>query len=199
MSLEIPRKIVRYERRDERYNTAMLRALHLHPDSVCTAVQGIYVQLERRARDIVIDYVIRGSMAELQIPQLSPPRTADELWRHTCCEAFLVKQDDDVYYELNFSPSSEWAAYRFDAYRTGMKVVATIAPSIEIHRRDDELQILAFVELGGTELEAKTLRVGLSAVIEERIGRTSYWALAHAPGKPDFHRAESFAIEFPAN
>jgi hypothetical protein len=39
-------------------------------------------------------------------------------------------------------------------------------------------------------------RLGLSALIEDKSGGTSYWALAHPPGKPDFHHADSFAYEF---
>jgi hypothetical protein len=38
-------------------------------------------------------------------------------------------------------------------------------------------------------------RLGVSAVIEESDGAKSYWALKHAPGKPDFHHADSFAYE----
>jgi hypothetical protein len=37
-------------------------------------------------------------------------------------------------------------------------------------------------------------RLGLSAIIEEASGRRSYWALAHPPGKPDFHHPDSFAL-----
>jgi hypothetical protein len=36
----------------------------------------------------------------------------------------------------------------------------------------------------------------LSALIEDQNGGKSYWALAHPPGKPDFHHADSFALEF---
>lgn len=38
---------------------------------------------------------------------------------------------------------------------------------------------------------------GLSAVIEERHGPKSYWALAHASDKPDFHHPDSFVLELP--
>jgi hypothetical protein len=38
-------------------------------------------------------------------------------------------------------------------------------------------------------------RLGLSAIIEEASGQRSYWALAHPPGKPDFHHPDSFALE----
>src|ERR1700731_13306 len=39
-------------------------------------------------------------------------------------------------------------------------------------------------------------RIGLAAVIEETSGHKSYWALAHPPGKADFHHSDSFALEF---
>jgi len=39
------------------------------------------------------------------------------------------------------------------------------------------------------------LMVGLCAVIEDGPGALSYWALRHAPGKPDFHHRAAFALE----
>ena len=41
-------------------------------------------------------------------------------------------------------------------------------------------------------------RLGLSAVIEEKDGGTSWWALAHPPGKPDFHHDDCFAARLAA-
>jgi len=38
-------------------------------------------------------------------------------------------------------------------------------------------------------------KLGLSAVIEERNGRKSYWALRHPAGQPDFHHPDCFALE----
>jgi hypothetical protein len=38
--------------------------------------------------------------------------------------------------------------------------------------------------------------LGLSAVLEEKDGTKSYWALAHAnPEKPDFHLADCFTAK----
>jgi hypothetical protein len=39
---------------------------------------------------------------------------------------------------------------------------------------------------------------GVAAVIEEADGAKSYWALAHPPGKPDFHHRDCFQLELPA-
>ena len=41
----------------------------------------------------------------------------------------------------------------------------------------------------------KAWRLGLAAVIEEKVGGPSYWALAHRRGKPDFHDPRSFASQ----
>ena len=79
-----------------------------------------------------------------------------------------------------------------------MSVAADIgAPSIEINLTPDSLTLQASValdRLSGLPRDG-LWRLGLSAVIEERSARKSYWALAHPPGKPDFHHADSFAYE----
>jgi hypothetical protein len=47
-------------------------------------------------------------------------------------------------------------------------------------------------------LRDDTWQLGLSAVIEEKIARKTYWALRHPPGRPDFHHSDGFALEIPA-
>ena len=54
----------------------------------------------------------------------------------------------------------------------------------------------AAIPLAG--LPALPWQLGLTAVIEEEGGHRSYWALAHAPGKPDFHAPTCFAATLPA-
>jgi hypothetical protein len=40
-------------------------------------------------------------------------------------------------------------------------------------------------------------RIGLAAVIEGTSGHKSYWALAHPPGKADFHHSIPLRLNFP--
>ena len=47
-------------------------------------------------------------------------------------------------------------------------------------------------------MEARILHLGLSAVIEAMDGTKSYWALAHAPGPPDFHNRDCFTARLAA-
>jgi hypothetical protein len=102
------------------------------------------------------------------------------------------------YYEFNFAPSTQWAAYRFNGYRSGLIVADEIdAPQIEVQSSPGCCTLQASLDLARlSALPRKAFwRLGLSAVIEDTSGRKSYWALAHPPGKPDFHHADCFAYE----
>jgi hypothetical protein len=102
------------------------------------------------------------------------------------------------YYEFNFSPSSEWAAYRFGAYRDGEPLDdEALAPNISVEQAADRLRLRATVRLDHLPVIqlGATLRIGLTAVIEATDGSLSYWALKHPSDKPDFHHPASFALE----
>jgi hypothetical protein len=148
-----------------------------------------------RAGLLSLSYVVSGNIAELRLPPVAAAARTDELWRHTCFEAFVDATPDDGYYEFNFAPSTQWAAYRFDGYRSGMRVATEIgAPRIEGQSASDCYTLRAELDLSSFSVNARW-RLGLSAVIEETNGRKSYWALVHPPGKADFHHADCFACE----
>ena len=139
--------------------------------------------------------MVAGKISDLVLPPVTAPARVDELWRHTCFEAFIRAAPGGSYYEFNFAPSTQWAAYRFDGYRSGMRVAAEIgAPKIEVESTRECYTLRASLEL--PELPSSSgWRLALSAVIEEANGRKSFWALAHPPGKPDFHHPDCFAGE----
>jgi hypothetical protein len=43
----------------------------------------------------------------------------------------------------------------------------------------------------------ETIEAGVAAVVKTVSGGTSHWALIHPGPRPDFHRRENFALEFP--
>jgi hypothetical protein len=131
---------------------------------------------------------VRGDMSALRIPAPAAPRRVDELWRHTCCELFVARPGEPGYLEFNFSPSGEWAAYEFSAYRERI-TNPDFRPDIRTTRSPEQVAIEVTLPLSGR------LKVGVSAVLEEANGTLSYWALRHAPGKPDFHHPDAFAVE----
>ena len=180
----------------------MRQALKLHPDSRCLAATGIDVEVARpRSGGLLLRYFVAGRPGDLRLPPATAPTRGDQLWRHTCFEAFIRASPGAGYYELNFSPSRQWAAYRFDDYRSGMRVPDEIgAPSVEVRSNGASYELQASLELDRVPGLPSGARwcLGLSAVIEEAGGGKSYWALAHPPGDPDFHHSDCFALELPA-
>ena len=68
-------------------------------------------------------------MAALELPAPVKPSRADRLWERTCFEVFLLDPKSGSYYEFNFSPSGNWAAYGFDGYRSGMRELVLVTPA----------------------------------------------------------------------
>ena len=128
------------------------------------------------------------------IPAAEEPSRADELWKTTCFEIFLRETGSDAYQEWNFAPSGDWAAYCFSGRREGMTELEVSAPPY-IRMEDN----LTWWTLGATiAVEAgKKWEFNLAAVLEEKDGAKSYWALAHAPDKPDFHHPDCFVAKLP--
>jgi hypothetical protein len=166
-------------------------ALERHPETPCSALRGIKAAARRNAAgSLDLTYRLEGDLHRLRIPPPRAPRAGERLWQHTCCELFIADAAGPGYQEFNFSPSGEWAAFRFTGYREGASFEAP-DPKIGIARTNGTLDLTARIQ----PHQHGKLRIGLSAVIEEVDGVLSYWALRHAPGKPDFHHRDAFALE----
>jgi hypothetical protein len=172
----------------------MRQALRLHPDSRCNAVARIDVDIARpRPGCLVLSYIVSGKIGDLLMPAVVTSARAEELWQHTCFEAFVRPSAGPAYFELNFAPSTQWAAYGFDLYRSGMRVATEVdAPHIDVRSSAESYALQVILE---SDRLASPFRLGLSVVIEETNGRKSYWALAHPQGKADFHHSDCFALE----
>ena len=181
----------------------MLQRVRLtrHPQSGESPALEIEVEVaRRRAAVLMLIYVVNGDLSQVRVPETRTSARADELWKHTCFEAFVCSSRSAVYWEFNLSPSLEWAAYRFDRYREGMAVEQAIGdPGIQLLLNHSGFRLLTTLDLSGvTTLPAsEDWRIGLSAIIEDNAGGKSWWALAHSPGRPDFHNADTFALQLP--
>ena len=174
----------------------MSQPLTLHPDCRCDAVEGIAIELGLAHGAMVLQYLVTGTIADVVVPPLSAPERTDGLWRRTCFEAFARRAGEDAYFEFNFSPSTEWAAYAFDAYRQGMAPALDAGePDIQVRSGPARLDLTARMSLQRFQglAPGAAAEFGFCAVIEETNGRLSYWALAHPRGKPDFHHGDGFA------
>jgi hypothetical protein len=175
----------------------MRHPLHPHPDSRTETVTSIEAEASRpRPGLLALRYVVTGAIGDLRLPPAAAPARGNELWRHTCFEAFLRAPPSGVYYELNFAPSLQWAAYRFTGYRAGMEAAGEVgAPKLIAQTTPQRYELAATIALDQlSDLPADTTwDIALTAVIETADRSKSYWSLAHAPGQPDFHHSVCFA------
>jgi hypothetical protein len=180
------------------YTGALIR----HPDSGGDAVFDIEAHVDWTSVDTLsFRYRLRGDTSRLRIPEPRRARKIDGLWQHTCFEAFIASSHSPDYYEFNFSPSGEWAAYYFTKYRSGAPLPnQDAAPTLIACRADNCLDLHAIVPVSALTRvrENSRLCLGLCAVIEENSGEISYWALKHPPGRPNFHNHDGFKLEIEA-
>jgi hypothetical protein len=173
--------------------------LTTHPSTPNDVVRSLDVQLRTEEPDILVfQYSLVADMSRVRVPLSGAGGRADALWEHTCFEAFVAAGDAPGYHEFNFSPSLDWAIYRFSAYREGMSPAEIgRAPEISVHRGDDGLELRSAVRTADLAdlRDVSHLRIALAAVIEDENGGLSFWGLRHARGKPDFHHPDGFALE----
>jgi len=137
--------------------------------------------------------MVAGDCSRLQVPSRTLAARVDGLWKHTCFEAFVACQDSAGYREYNFSPSQQWAAYAFRAYREPIELNEVEAPLIEARQERQHFVLTACIRLDDS-LTRQPFQLGLSAVLEDTDGALSYWALQHPAAKPDFHHRDSFVL-----
>ena len=146
-------------------------------------------------------YPHASSDTQILLPAPTEPIACDNLWQHTCCEAFVSApdgdgsdNDGDGYLEFNFSPSGCWAVYRFDAYRVrDASFVCPFVPQIEFRSNADGFELIATISPKVLP-KANSWLVGLTAVIETTDAHKSYWALRHDAAAPDFHLKSQFLL-----
>lgn len=159
-----------------------------HPAAPPRAVRGVSCTVATRGSGgLTLEFEVADPERALVLPRAATPGRANELWKTTCFELFVRRAGEAAYFEFNLSPSGQWAAYAFEGYREGMVDLDVTAPVIDAAGG----ALAGFVTAPGPG----PWLASLSAVIEERDGHKSYWALAHGSDKPDFHHPDSFVLE----
>jgi hypothetical protein len=170
-----------------------------HPGAHSSAIHGLDAEVTLLSgTELLLHYVLQAELAQLRIPPPAAPGRGDELWRHTCFEAFIGMKSGPEYLELNFSPAGTWAAYAFDDYRRGMRPAQLPQwPHIELAQQPQQLELRTRVQLpeSATAAAGRTLRIAVTAVIEDATGTLYYWSARHPAGKADFHHPDNFSLE----
>jgi hypothetical protein len=169
-------------------------SMKCHPATSADTVTAITVDYEIQPDGrLWLRYFIDCDLGNLVLPPAAEAKRTDGLWKTTCFELFLREPDSSRYFEFNFSPSSQWAAYRFDDYREGMADWHTPRPDISDDASDTHYALEAVITLPFSG--NRGWEVSLSAVVHERGDIKSYWALNHRDGLPDFHHRDCFALK----
>ena len=168
--------------------------LSCHPAAPRPGSWGLRVRLAWAGDGaLTLDYRLRAPRRALAMPPRIDPGRQDELWRHSCCEAFIGLPGETAYREFNFSPSGAWALYEFANERVPLPLPEVAgrgeAPSVQCERRRHAWRLRARIprDLLPKQPPGAPLLLGLAAVVEDRRGALTYWALAHPCPQPDFH------------
>ena len=174
--------------------THELVAHRAYPPLAVSAVRASI--LSRDANWLRLRWRVEGS-GRLVVPEFAGKGRADELWRTTCFELFLMPDGGDAYCEFNLSPSERWAAYDFSARRDGMENRPSPREPDCTIRRGSSFAIFD-AAIPAAALPTGDCAAGLCCVLEEEGGIKSFWALCHPQVQPDFHDPACFTARLAA-
>ena len=142
-----------------------------------------------------------GDLLAVSLPSTQPSSVPmqgdrhDELWTHSCFEAFIGVPGFQQYWEFNVSPLGHWNLYSFERYRhSGSGLVEALPPSVTVRQTRRDCRCDVVLDLRPWWPIEGMPELGLTMVLEEINGRLSYWALSHPGDAADFHDRRSFLI-----
>jgi len=170
------------------YNYFMKNRLKPH-----TPISNVFIDssLKLTKEKIVLSFVVKGLLSEYIFQKKHKLQRLDELWKETCFE-LLLAGDNEVYYELNFSPSFAWNFYVLQSYRAEPKELEILEEaSIKYEKKNDEFRI--YFELKVKELNFEQFtHYNLATILLNKEKKRTFWAINHLKEQPDFHDRESF-------
>ena len=165
---------------------------------------GICVEgwLERRGEHLTLEFQLtchaeHGEDAILWPAAVTPPQRCDGLWEHTCLEWFVARPQQDAYWEFNLCPNGNWNVYALDGYRRGLKPdpLYTALPLVAGDGGEgSRCRVTAALPAPLASARPQELELAVTAVLEQRSGAISYWALHHGGAEADFHRRDGFQL-----
>ncbi|NBP98187.1 MAG: hypothetical protein EBU51_01100, partial [Synechococcaceae bacterium WB6_3A_227] len=123
----------------------------------------------RKNKYLYLRYQLEGPLEELLIPECKPLGIRNNnLWQHTCFEAFWAEVNSTTYWELNYSVNSDWNIYKFSNYRSNQVEEQYIPNFKPIHRQSkNSLSIGLTIELPACIAADTNLQFGFAAVLEQ--------------------------------
>lgn len=181
----------------------MTRSVHVklaaHPANPARFHQRIEATLTHQADgSLQVGYAVHGLNIDLRIPTPHAPAPADALWQTTCFELFIGTVGQTGYREFNFATSGQWASYDFTDTRQRAPQPFDCPPPLLACDRSEDLLVLTATLPQQALPKGNTLHLAIATILEAAGGHHGYWALAHPPGKPDFHTHAGFVLSLGA-
>jgi hypothetical protein len=161
------------------------------------SVQG---SLSLTGGQLRIQYILSQHANAAENPVIWPPnnpsaRRRDGLWQSTCLELFISTPTSQSYWEYNFCPSGDWNIYQFNGYRSGLEEQpGSNQPTMSNSQESDRFALTVVTQLPEPLMNQHELSLGITAVVVQRSGRNSHWALHHGGGEADFHRRDGLRL-----
>jgi hypothetical protein len=156
--------------------------------------------IDRSGDLLEIQYQLVGDLAGLTIAApVALPSRRFALWEATCLEFFVATLGQPHYWEFNLSPSGDWNVFRLEDYRQGLRNEELVpALPFQVSCQARELTLSLSLSLGGLVDRSEDLEMAMTAVLQDRSGAFSYWAVSHPGPEADFHRRDGFTVQLPA-
>ncbi len=154
----------------------------------------------RSQNTLSVSYTVHGDLSTIDLPAQSRSISRkDHLWDHTCLELFLGMSGSERYWEFNFSPAGHWNVYGFTSYRKDMREEpAFTSLPFRMRTAPETVRFHLDLVLGKILPGGQAIEVAVGAVIQDKTGKKSHWALVHPGLRPDFHRRDGFRVILPA-
>jgi len=165
--------------------------LSSHSTTPCAAVSRLTATIALPETGwMELAYELEGDLSALRWPTTAAGRH-DDLWQHTCFEAFVMPVGSLSYREFNLAPPQTWACYDFTGCRTGMHNAPIEAPLMHVESSANLYRLRTRLPLPGVGPS----QVALAVVLEHADGLLSYWAVHHPSAEPDFHDPTAFTLQ----
>jgi hypothetical protein len=176
-----------------------MQKLVCHPNTPSKHATSIDAHVELKPGGLLwMRYHVECEQPAIILAGPEEPNRTDFLWKHTCFETFITREDQSNYIEFNFCPSSRWAAYQFTDYREGAAdLPVETAPEIYLEASESHIAIEVDLLLPKAWRDGEML-MGITTIIEDKDEELSYWALKHPGEKQEFHDRSCFILPLSA-
>ena len=170
----------------------------LVPFHVAAPISRIDGTVQRNGTQLSVEFCIPSGHGIVWPEAATSPERRSGLWESTCFECFIGLGDADAYIEANFSPSCDWQAFEFEAYRE----IALPSQSVRVSGQsvidnDEQSCINCSIDIENPRFVTSDWYIAPTTVLEDLEGQRHYYALFHSGERPDFHLAATRTLRLP--